>query len=266
MAENVRPFVIQNPYKNSSAPGNRLVSIDELKDTIFGIVKLPVRAATNKGDTSNWDYDEDAGTLTPDTDSPSVDGVELEDGDRILVTDRDDNPEQNGVYEYDKNKNEFKRAEDFDENEDFFDGAKVWVNEGTENGGTEWVLEDTGKEFELDETPVKFEQIETGSSSGSDVGPGDSGDGDDENNGTMLTGLYRQIGKLAHDGVKSEFVFEHKLYDAYPMVQVYNKTRNAYEICDISVKSVRSIEIRFFTPPAKEDEYWVIVHGNKQTT
>lgn len=44
-----KPFVIQNPYKNTPATGNRLISVSELEDAVKGVFKSPCRAisATN---------------------------------------------------------------------------------------------------------------------------------------------------------------------------------------------------------------------------
>ena len=267
MAEDnkIRPFVIQNPYKNTPAPGHRLVSIDELKDYIFGIVKKPVRLKTQEDDTKEWKYDDDTGTLTPpdqdasDGKKPTIDGEELKDGDRVLVTDRE-NPQENGVYVYDEQKGTLERAEDFDDPEDFFDGAKVWVTEGDENADTEWVLEGVEDGFELGDSEIKFKEVPKGGK-GCDCEPSAPGEEVDPSE-TALTGLYRKIHELKDaDGKKTYFEYKHGLYDSFPIVQVINKTRNAYEICDISVKSVDTIGIRFFTPPTADDHYWVIVHG-----
>lgn len=91
-------------------------------------VKVPVRAATTA-----------PGTLSTDFDSAqSIDGVPLEVGDRVLIKDQG-TASQNGIYVV-QAAGEPVRAVDFDQNWKVESGVVVFVEEGTLNAQTGWVL------------------------------------------------------------------------------------------------------------------------------
>jgi hypothetical protein len=87
-------------------------------------VKASVRAATTGAITLS-------GTQT-------VDGVALVAGDRVLVKDETGDPEDNGIYVVAAGA--WQRADDANENAEVTSGLFVFVEEGTENADSGWVL------------------------------------------------------------------------------------------------------------------------------
>lgn len=90
-------------------------------------IKDSVRAATTANITLS-------GTQT-------VDGVALTSGDRVLVKDQT-TASENGIYEVFTGS--WQRTEDFDEDSEVTAGAFTFVEEGTENADTGWVLSSDG--------------------------------------------------------------------------------------------------------------------------
>ena len=85
--------------------------------------------------------------------SNPIDGYNIQDGDRVLIKDQS-NAVENGVYVYNSSSNDFSRPEDFD-NPNVTPGAFVFVETGTTNAGTGWVV--------LEATIVSAYDIDVGS-------------------------------------------------------------------------------------------------------
>lgn len=69
----------------------------------------------------------------------SIDGVSLNDQDRALIKDQS-TASENGIYVYDPGSNTFSRASDFDEDSEVTAGSFTFVEEGTSNADTGWVV------------------------------------------------------------------------------------------------------------------------------
>ena len=95
---------------------------------------LNVKDSVEAASTSNID-------LTSTTDPTPVDGVTLDDGDRILLKDQTTGSE-NGIYDATTatDPTTWVRSEDADSDEELTDGTFVWVNEGTANADTGFIL------------------------------------------------------------------------------------------------------------------------------
>jgi hypothetical protein len=95
-------------------------------------IKESVRLATTTGET-NID-------LTGGTFGGSIDGVILDDGNRVLIKNQDTNPEQNGIYVFDDVADTFTRSEDANEDAEVTSGLFTFVDEGTDNANSGYVL------------------------------------------------------------------------------------------------------------------------------
>jgi hypothetical protein len=87
----------------------------------------------------------------------SIDGVNLSQGDRILLKDQS-TASENGIYVFDSNTTPLVRAEDFNEDSEFQYGAIVHVesDSGTNNGNTSWKL--TSDTPTVDTDPINFQK------------------------------------------------------------------------------------------------------------
>lgn len=98
-----------------------------------------------------------AGTLASSFENgDTVDGVTLATGDRILIKDQAAG-EENGIYTVNAS-GAPTRATDADASAEVTGGLAVWVNEGTANGDTGWVLT-TNDAITLDTTALVFTQF-----------------------------------------------------------------------------------------------------------
>ena len=110
-------------------------------------VKESVRAATTA-----------AGTLASDFENGKVvDGVTLATGDRILIKNQTESPAENGIYTVNASGTP-TRATDFDADADVEGGAFTFVEEGTVNEDTGWVLVHPGA-VTVGSTPLTFSQF-----------------------------------------------------------------------------------------------------------
>lgn len=111
--------------------------------------KESARLATTTGST---DID-----LTGGTFGGTIDGVTVNDGDRILIKNQDSNQEDNGIYVYSSGSNTFVRADDFDGSPsgEVTAGAYVFIEEGTNNANSGWILS-TNNPITIDATPLVF--------------------------------------------------------------------------------------------------------------
>jgi len=121
----------------------RIGSYGQLKGTAY---KLPCRLATTA-------------TVTLSTPPSSVDGITIQDGDRILVW-KQSNAAENGIYVSEAS--DWTRAVDFSIDDDVLNGIQVYVNEGDTYFKTAFALENTGV-ITLGTTLLVFNPISSGS-------------------------------------------------------------------------------------------------------
>jgi hypothetical protein len=241
-----RPYVIQNPYKNTSEPGNRLIGYDELQDAIRGVFKSPCRvcATTNLAGT----YEATTKTLTTSNpgDNFAIDGITILANDRVLVVGQTDTT-QNGIYTVTSAGPAstpciLTRALDFNSSSKVFDGAKVWVGQGAVYADTSWAVT-TDDPFILDTTAIDFIQEQV----------------------VAASNVTCKVGILAATGTPGEYTFAHNLNDPYPIVQIYNTVTDAVELADVELTDANTVTIRFATAPANSADYKIIVHGQSQS-
>jgi hypothetical protein len=124
-------------------------------------LKQSVRLATSTGDTN---IDLTGGTFS----AGSIDGVVLDDGDRVLIKNQDSNPEQNGIYVFDDVADTFTRSDDADNSSsgEVTAGLFTFVEEGNNNANSGYVLS-TNNPITLGTTPLAFTRF---SSAGSFTG------------------------------------------------------------------------------------------------
>lgn len=149
------PVALETGY-GANLPAAPDGTIDHLVDTGTILreiervaIKDPVRVATTApADVSGYTYDPLAeGGTTPlvwtgVTPAPTIDGVTLSDGDRLLIKDATD-ARGNGVFTYDATAQGFRRAADADNDraaDEVHGGLLVVVTEGTTNAGTAFLL------------------------------------------------------------------------------------------------------------------------------
>ena len=123
-------------------------------------LKESVRAATTTGDT---DIDLAGGTF-----GGTIDGYTVQDGDRVLIKNQDSAKEDNGIYVYASGTNTFSRAIDF-ENPFVTSGAFTFVETGTTQNGTGWVLV-TQDPISIGTTELTFTQFSSTGSISAGVG------------------------------------------------------------------------------------------------
>ena len=136
--------------KSGYSPSDNLdiVTKKYVDDRVQGLnVKGACRVATNGSDID----------LTGGTFSGVIDGVTLNDGDRVLIKDQLDAVE-NGIYVYNSSSATFTRASDFDEDGEVTPNSFCFVSEGDNNADTGWVLT-TDSPIVVDSTELAFEQF-----------------------------------------------------------------------------------------------------------
>ena len=153
---------------------NDIASKSYVDSSISGLdVKNSVRAATTA-----------AGTLASDFENgDAIDGVTLATGDRILIKDQADASE-NGVYVVAAS-GAPARATDFDSSSEVTSGSFFFIEEGTTNGDSGFVLTTDGS-ITLDSTDLTFAQFSGG-------GQITAGDG--------MTKTGNQLDVVAGDGI-----------------------------------------------------------------
>ena len=136
-------------YTSNIVSPNALVTKQYVDSSVTGLDwKNSVRVATaGVGDLTGYTYTPGVEPVGPVwsgvTTAPVVDGVTLNDGDRILIKDSSD-ARGNGIFTYDATAQAFVRADDADNtpNNEVSDGMAAFVEEGTSLAGTAWVLTD----------------------------------------------------------------------------------------------------------------------------
>ena len=89
--------------------------------------------------------------------APTIDGVTVQDGDRVLVKDQS-TASENGIWTWTSSGTIFVRATDFDTNTEVTAGAFTFVEEGTANADSGWVLT-TNDDITVGSTGLAFAQF-----------------------------------------------------------------------------------------------------------
>lgn len=217
-------------------------------DSVAGLAwKDAVRVATTA-----------AGTLTTSFANASVvDGITLATGDRILVKDQAAGAE-NGLYTVNAT-GAPTRSVDADTASDF-QGAAVFVANGTTNGGTRWVNSTTGT-IVLGTTALTFANFGGGSSytAGNGLtlatndfnvgaGTGITVAADSVGIDTTITARWKTA--LIGDGVATAIAYAHNLGNQFVITQLVEVASLAVIEADIVQTNANTVTITFAVAPA----------------
>jgi hypothetical protein len=147
----------------------------------------------------------------------------------------------------------------------------VWVEEGTTNGDTGWLLT-TNNPIVLGTTALVFAQIAASSSITGGAGLVKTGNVLDVGQGTgIIVGaddvsintalVSRHYAQNAGDGSNLSYIIAHNFNTQDVIVQVRdNSSPYAYVVCDVEATTVNAVTVRFSVAPAS-NKYRVIVTG-----
>lgn len=222
-------------------------------------VKDSVRAATTANITLS-------GTQT-------IDGVALSAGDRVLVKDQT-TASQNGIYVVASDA--WSRAADADSSAEVTAGMYVFVEEGTTNGDTGWVLT-TNNPITLGTTALSFAKFtsagdivagagltKTGATLDVGAGTGITVNADDiqvRRDGTNGQHVPLKYAQDVGDGTATSITVTHNLGTKDVIVQVFaNSTPFAQVECDVEHTSTTQVTLKFASAPAS-NAYRVVIYG-----
>lgn len=138
-------ILVPSGYTANIVSPNALVNKEYVDTVVTGLDwKNSVKVATTSpSDTSGYTYNagnEPSGFVwTGVSSAPTIDGITISDGDRILI--KNASPATgNGIFVYDATNQAFVRANDANTSTEVSDGLAVFVEQGTINGSTAWVL------------------------------------------------------------------------------------------------------------------------------
>ena len=208
-------------------------------------------------------------TLTLSNALTVLDGYTLVTGDRIIVK-NETTTANNGVYTINSAKTVLTRATDADTPAELNGGDFFFVQNGTVNDNTGWVIVD--KVTTIGTTPVVFYQFSgagtytagngltlTGNvfSAVADTGILVSGSGIAINTAVVVTKYAANVG----DGTATSYTITHNLGTKDVQVTVYdNSTPYAEVICDVQHTSTTAITLLFSVAPTS-NQYRVVVQG-----
>lgn len=222
-------------------------------------VKNSVRAATTV-----------AGTLASSFENGDViDGVTLATGNRILIKNQASGAE-NGIYTVNAT-GAPTRATDADSNTEVTGGMFVFVEEGTANADTGWVMTNNGA-ITLGTTALTFAQFSGAGAYTAGTGLTQSGTTFNVGAGTGIlanaddvaidtTVVARKYTTTVGDGTATSYVITHNLNTRAVVVSVWLNSGAFTEVeVDVEKTSVNTITLRFATAPAAS-AYAVAVIG-----
>lgn len=208
-------------------------------------------------------------TLTLQNALTVLDGYTLVTGDRVIVK-NEATQANNGVYTINSAKTVLTRATDADTPAELNGGDFFFVQNGTVNDNTGWVIVD--KVTTIGTTPVIFNQFSgagtytagnglllTGNvfSAVADTGILVSGSGIAINTAVVVTKYSASVG----DGSATSYTVSHNLGTRDVQVTVYdNSSPYAEVICDVQHTSTTAVTVLFSVAPTS-NQYRVVVQG-----
>lgn len=208
-------------------------------------------------------------TLTLSVALTVLDGYTLVTGDRIIVK-NEATQANNGVYTINSAKTVLTRATDADTTAELNGGDFFFVQNGTVNDNTGWVIVD--KVTTIGTTPVVFSQFSGAGtytagnglllsgnvfSAVADTGILVSGSGIAINTAVVVTKYAANVG----DGSATSYTITHNLGTRDVQVAVYdNSSPYAEVICDVQHTSTTAITLLFSVAPTS-NQYRVVVQG-----
>lgn len=211
------------------------------------------------------------GNVTLTSPGTTLDGVTLNQGDRLLLKDQTNKPD-NGLYTFNGGTSALTRTYDGSQNPDLL-SATVTVDEGTVNNGTSW--RQTAVGITLGTTNILWTPFGVVTPPASTTTPGSIQIATQAqvNAGTAanlavtpqtlasFTGYPRKIGFFIGDGSSTQFDVAHNLNTNDVIVQVYRNT-GSYDVveCDITRPTTNSARLNFNVAPAA-NAFRVVVIG-----
>ena len=208
-------------------------------------------------------------TLTLSVALTVLDGYTLATGDRVMVK-NEATTANNGVYTINSAKTVLTRATDADTSAELNGGDFFFVQNGTVNDNTGWVIVD--KVTTIGTTPVVFYQFSGAGtylagnglnlsgntfSAVADTGILVSGSGIAINTAVVVTKYNANVG----DGSATSYTVTHNLGTRDVQVTVYdNSSPYAEVICDVQHTSTTAVTLLFSVAPTS-DQYRVVVQG-----
>jgi len=198
----------------------------------------------------------------------TVDGVALVTGDRILIKNQTA-PAENGIYTVNASGAPTRSTDADTQNE--IRGAAMFVEAGTTNASTTWILTTTGT-ITLGTTSLTFAQFGSGSgfstagagmtSTGATIdvigGLGITVNADNIQMDTSIAARWKT--GLIGNGASTALTFNHALGNQHVVTEVVNASTNASIIVDIVNTDANNVTITFATAPAS-NAYRVICVG-----
>jgi hypothetical protein len=137
--------LLPSGYTSNISSPNAVVNKQYVDSLITGLDwKNSVKVATtSSSDLSGYTYNptnEPVGFVwTGVAVAPTIDGITLSNGDRLLIKNSPD-ARGNGIFVYDAANQAFVRAEDANTSDEVSDGLAVFVEQGTVNASTGWLI------------------------------------------------------------------------------------------------------------------------------
>lgn len=208
-------------------------------------------------------------TLTLQNALTVLDGYTLATGDRIIVK-NEATTANNGVYTINSAKTVLTRATDADTSTELNGGDFFFVQNGTVNDNTGWVIVD--KVTTIGTTPVVFSQFSgagtyqagngltlSGNTFSAVAGSGITVDSGGINIDTTV--VVRKYATSIGDGSATSYTVTHNLGTKDVTVAVYdNSTPYAEVVCDVQHTSTSAITLLFSVAPTS-NQYRVVVQG-----
>lgn len=197
-----------------------------------------------------------------------VDGYQTVAGDRVLAKNQT-TASANGIYT--AAAGAWTRATDADTSAEVSSGMLTYVENGTTQGGTQWVLSTTGV-ITLNTTALTFTQFSGASTATAGNGLTATGNAFNVGSGTGITVgvdaisidttlVVRKSNADLGNGAATSFVITHNLGTRDVMVQVYTNSGSYDEVeVDIQRTSINTVTVIFATAPATA-AYRAVIQG-----
>lgn len=254
-----------DPVGPVSMGGQQLTNLAEPTQATDAATKAYVDAARQGLDVKDSARAATTGDIAL-TGTQTVDDVALTAGDRVLVKAQAD-ATQNGIYVVADGA--WARAADFDD-VDVTPGAFVFIEEGTANGDTGWVLTTDG-DITVGVTALAFTQFSGAGSLSAGAGLTQSGGSLDVGAGNgILVGpdsisvdpavVTRKFATSIGDAAATSYVVTHNLNTRDVQVTLYDNATYETVEADVERTSVNTVTVRFAVAPAA-GAYRVLVQG-----